>query len=162
MKIQTMSKVLVLILLLCTGKIGIGNAFAQKMDKAAFYAAMTSGKMEDIEKELAVLTESEQGYAGALIIRKAAIVPKAKEKLKLFKEGRIKLETALQNEPDNAEYHFLRLSIEEHAPKIVKYKADLQADKAFVIKHFDKLSPVVQRAVKDYSKDSKILRPEEL
>lgn len=136
------------------------RVFAQKIDKAAFYAAMTSGSKEEIDKELATLTDSEQGYAGALMIRKAGL-PKAKERLKSFKEGRAKLEAALADDPDNIEYHFLRLTIQEHAPMIVRYKSNLQADKAFVIKHFARLSLVVQRAVKDYSKTSKILKPED-
>lgn len=148
-------------LFLFAGKTGVQQAFAQKMDKAAFYAAMTSGSADEINKELDALGDGEQAYAGALIIRKAGL-PKAKERLKLFKQGKAKLEAAITAEPDNTEYRFLRLSIQEHTPKIVKYKADLEADKAFVIKHFAKLSLVVQRAVKDYAKDSKILKPEDL
>jgi hypothetical protein len=158
MKMKIVWKTLCLsICLLIAATVG----YAQKMDKAAFYAAMTSGNKDDIEKELTILSDNEQAYAGALIIRKAGL-PKAKERLKLFKTGKAKLEAALVNEPDNTEYHFLRLSIQEHAPKIVKYKGDLQADKAFVIKHFDKLSLVVQRAVKEYSKQSTVLKPEDL
>lgn len=134
-------------------------AYALALDKAAFYAAMTSGDITDIDKELAVLTDNEQGYTGALLIRKAGMVPKVKDKLKLFKQGRIKLETALQNDPENTEFHFLRLSIQEHAPGIVRYKANLDADKAFLIKHFNELPLIVQRAVKDYCKNSKTLKP---
>jgi hypothetical protein len=158
MKMKILWKVLLLTAFLSLGQLAAMRVFAQKMDKAAFYAAMQSGSKEDIEKELSVLTDNEQGYAGALIIRKAGL-PKAKERLKLFKEGKAKLEAAIANAPDNTELHFLRLSIQEHSPKIVDYKKNLEADKAYVIKHFDQLSPVVQRAVKDYSKDSKILKP---
>ena len=137
------------------------STFAQKLDKAAFYAVMQSGSKDDIDKQLSDLTaDSEQGYAGALIVRKAGL-PKAKERLKLFKQGKAKLEAAIAADPDNTELRFLRLSIQEHSPKIVKYKKDLEGDKAFVIKHFGKLSLVVQRAVKDYSKESKILKPED-
>ena len=150
-----------LITLIILNSIAI-STFAQKIDKAAFYAAMQSGSKDDIEKELATLTaDNEQGYAGALIVRKAGL-PKVKERLKLFKEGKAKLEAAITADPDNTELRFLRLSIQEHSPKIVKYKKDLEADKAFVIKHFSKLSLVVQHAVKDYSKESKILKPEDL
>jgi hypothetical protein len=147
-------------LFLFAGKLGVQQAFAQKMDKAAFYAAMKTDNANEINKELDALGDSEQGYAGALIIRKAGL-PKAKERLKLFKQGKAKLEAAIAADPENTEYRFLRLSIQEHTPKIVRYKADLEADKAFVIKHFSKLSLVVQHAVKDYSKDSKILKPED-
>lgn len=154
-------KALCVTLFILTAKLVVTPALAQKIDKAAFYAAMTSGSKDDIDKQLAGLTsDSEQGYAGALTIRKAGL-PKAKERLKLFKAGKAKLEAAIAADPENTELHFLRLSIQEHSPKIVKYKADLEADKAFVIKHFAKLSLVVQHAVKDYSKDSKILKPED-
>lgn len=132
---------------------------AAALDKAAFYSAILSGDKLEIDRELAALTDNEQGYIGALTIRKASLVPKVKDKLKLFKEGRKKLEAALLNDPDNAEFHFLRLSIQENAPAIVGYKANLKADKAFLIKHFNELSLVVQRAVKDYCQRSKILKP---
>ena len=158
MKMTIVYKAITLTLILLTGKFTLTQASAQRMDKAAFYAIMSSGGKEDIEKELALLTADEQGYAGALIIRKAGL-PKAKDRLKLFKEGRAKLEFALANDPDNTELHFLRLTIQEHSPKIVKYHSEIEVDKFFVQKHFDKLSPVVQHAVKDYSKDSKILKP---
>jgi hypothetical protein len=160
MKMKRIWKAVVIALILLTVKYTTPIAAAQKLDKSAFYEIMASGKIEDIDKELAILTDEQQAYAGALLIRKAGL-PKVKARLKLFKEGKAKLEAALANDPDNTEYHFLRLTIQEHSPKIVKYRADLQADKAFVIKHFDKLSLVVQRAVKDYSKDSKILKPED-
>lgn len=153
---------MILTLFLVTGKPAFNRAFAQKIDKTDFYAAMKSEDKEVIETELAKLTkDSEQGYAGALIIRKAGL-PKAKERLKTFKEGKAKLEAGLEADPDNAELHFLRLSIQEKSPKIVGYKKNMEADKDYVIKHFDQLSPVVQRAVKDYSKESKILKTSDL
>jgi hypothetical protein len=75
----------------------------------------------------------------------------------LFKDGRIKLETAINADNDHTEFHFLRLAIEEHAPKIVKYHADIKADKAIVIKNFKTLSSSVQQAILDYCKNSKVL-----
>lgn len=146
-------------LLLSVVQLAYAGVSREGTDKAAFYAAMTSGNLDDIDRELAALSDSEQGYTGALLIRKASLAPKVREKLKLFKQGRAKLEAALTNEPENTEYHFLRLSIQEHAPKIVNYKANLQADKDFLIKHFSQLSLVVQRAVKDYCKNSRVLKP---
>jgi hypothetical protein len=138
----------------------------QSFDKQGFYAVMASGKMEKINDELAIVTASnaseKEGYEGALLIRKAGLMKIPAEKLKYFKRGRIKLETAIMNDKDNAEYHFLRLSIEEHAPKIVKYSADIQADAAIVKKAYKNLSPVVQQAIVDYSKNSAVLNPRDL
>ena len=162
MKIKLM---LALLFLFGGVKVNAGT-FQQKFDKAAFYAAMASANMDEVNKELDVLsassTENKLGYEGALLMRKAGLVSRPAEKLKLFKAGRIKLETALLNDKDNVEFHFLRFAIEEHAPKIVKYKADLQADKQVIIKGYKNLSPVVQRAIMDYTKNSKLLSPQDL
>jgi hypothetical protein len=132
----------------------------QKFDKAAFYDAMASGDLTAIDKELDVV-KGKDGYEGALLMRKAGLVKKPKEKLALFKAGRIKLETALLADNENTEFHFLRLAIEEHAPKIVKYRKDIEKDKDLVIKNFKNLSPAVQHAILDYCKNSKVLHKEE-
>lgn len=137
------------------------TATAQKLDRAAFYAAMKSGSKEDIDKEIAALGDAEPGYTGALIIRTAGL-PGAKARLKTFKDGKAKLEAGIAADPENAELRFLRLSIQERSPKIVGYKGKMDEDKAFVIKHFAQLSPVVQKAVKDYTKESKVLKPDDL
>jgi len=86
---------------------------------------------------------------------------KPKDRLKFFKQGRIKLEIALLADNDNVEFHFLRLAIEEHAPKIVKYHSDIAKDKALVIKNFKNLSPAVQHAILDYCSNSKVLHKED-
>jgi len=132
----------------------------QKFEKAAFYDAMASGDLTAINKELDVV-KGKDGYEGALLMRKAGLVKKPKEKLALFKAGRIKLETALLADNENTEFHFLRLAIEEHAPKIVKYHKDINKDKDLVIKNFKNLSPAVQHAILDYCKNSKVLHKEE-
>jgi hypothetical protein len=138
----------------------------QKFEKSAFYNVMSSGNVEALDGQLSIL-ESEslhnkQGYEGALLMKKAGMVSPAGKKLQLFKAGRIKLETALKTDSTNTEFHFLRLAIEEHAPKIVKYHYDIEHDKAFVQKNFKSLSPTVQTAILDYCKKSKVLHAEDL
>jgi|SRR6185503_6527072 len=132
----------------------------QKFDKAEFYDAMASGDLTAIDKELDVV-KGKDGYEGALLMRKAGLVKKPKDKLSFFKAGRIKLETALLADNENIEFHFLRLTIEEHAPKIVRYHKDIEKDKELVIKNFKNLSPAVQHAILDYCKNSKVLHKEE-
>jgi hypothetical protein len=136
---------------------------AQKLEKAPFYKAMASDNIEEINQQLTVLADAgNNGYEGALLMKKASLAGKPKDKLSFFKAGRIKLETALQAEPENTDLHFLRLVIQEKAPKIVHYKADIEKDKELVLKNFKTLSPVVQRAIVDYSKTSKVLHTEDL
>ncbi|GAB2695854.1 hypothetical protein GCM10027037_19600 [Mucilaginibacter koreensis] len=143
----------------------IAGSMWQRIDKIAYFEAMASDHKAAVEKQLELLkgfsgTEKE-AYEGALLMKKAGLVVLPKDKLKYFKAGRIELETALRNDADNAEYHFLRLIIEEHAPKIVKYKADIAADAALVKKAYKTLPPAVQHAVRDYSKTSKVLSPQD-
>lgn len=145
---------------------GNTKVLAQKLERAAFYKAMASDDIEEINQELAVFTDAgtevKAGYEGALLMKKASLVSKPKDKLRFFKAGRIKLETALLADPDNTDLHFLRLVIQEKAPKIVRYRTDIEKDKNMVLKNFSSLSPVVQRAIVDYSKTSKVLHPEDL
>ncbi|WP_184547660.1 hypothetical protein [Mucilaginibacter sp. FT3.2] len=142
------------------------KVWAQKLEKAAFYKAMASDNIEEINQELATFTDAgtdtKTGYDGALLMKKASLVGKPKDKLSFFKAGRIKLETALLAEPGNTDLHFLRLVIQEKAPKIVHYRADIEKDKTLIIKNFKGLQPVVQQAIVDYSKTSKVLHTEDL
>lgn len=137
----------------------------QKFEKATFYSVMKSGDMAAIDNEMTIVNDApaneREGYTGALLMKKADLQRRAKDKLKFFKEGRIKLETALMADNTNTEFHFLRLAIEEHAPKIVKYRADIEKDKAFVIKNFKNQPPAVQHAILDYCSNSKALHKED-
>jgi hypothetical protein len=150
----------VLILFIWTAGPAKAEKSIQKFDKAAFYDVMASGDISAINNELDVVKDR-GGYEGALLMRKAGLVKKPKDKLAFFKAGRIKLETALLADNENVEFHFLRLAIEEHAPKIVRYRKDINNDKALVIKKFKNLSPAVQHAILDYCKNSKVLHKEE-
>lgn len=136
-----------------------------RFDKEEFYNVMSTGDVDAIDNELVVVTgyatTNKEGYEGALLLKKADLIRGARKKLDLFKAGRIKLETAINNNPDNVEDHFLRLAIEEHAPKIVKYHSDIEADKAIVKREFKNLLPIVQHAILDYCKKSKVLHTED-
>ncbi|MDB5209945.1 MAG: hypothetical protein JWQ30_772 [Sediminibacterium sp.] len=154
---------------LCMVALFLGQAkalVAQGFDKESFYSAMASGNMEQINDELVVVRAAsfheKDAYEGALLMRKSGLLKKAQEKLNAFKAGRIKFETALQDDGDNAEYRFLRLTIQEHAPRVVKYYHEIEKDSQFIKKAYKNLSPVVQKAILDYSKTSKVLRPEDL
>jgi hypothetical protein len=143
----------------------VGKGYQQKFEKAEFYAIMKSGTLEVVNTELETIKDAPEkekdGYEGALLMRKAGLLKKPKDRLSSFKQGRIKLETALLADPDNAELHFLRLIIEEHAPKIVKYHSDIEKDKTLIIKNFKNLPPAVRHAILDYCENSKVLHKED-
>ncbi len=159
-------KIIFALFCMLTALIVRGEYLQEKFDKAAYYAAMDSGDIDAINKEISVVTSlsftGKDGYEGALLMRKSGLLAHPPEKLRFFKIGRIKLEAALLNDKDNAEFHFLRFAIQEHAPNIVKYHNDLYMDKEFIKKTYKDLPPVVQRAIKDYTRNSKLLTAQDL
>ncbi len=154
-------KILFAAYFIISGAMVQGKDLLQDFDRSGFYAVMASGNIKNVNEELILLNSAsiieKDAYEGALMMRKSGLIKIPAEKLKYFKKGRIKLETALLKDSNNGEYHFLRLTIQEHAPKIVKYRAELENDKQYILKSFKNLSPVVQQAIIDYSKNSKIL-----
>ncbi len=132
-------------------------------DRSAFYAAMASSDMGEIDAQLAVLKTApfneKEGFEGALMMKKSGMLSKAKDKLSLFKAGRSKLEAAIAKDKDNTEYRFLRVIIQEHAPKIVNYRSELERDSQLIRSNYKTLPPPVQQAIIDYSKKSSILKP---
>ena len=142
-----------------------GFAWAQKaeINRADFYAAMASDKLEIVNGQQELLRSSDvdnkEAFEGALLMKKAGLVGKASEKLSLFKSGHKLLDNAIKNDATNAELRFLRLMIQEHAPKIVKYKGNIDGDSTVIRQGFHQLHPSIQKAIIDYSKNSKILKP---
>ena len=145
---------------------GNGMREWQGFDKGGYYAVMASGNIAAVDSILALLQQGtlkeREAYEGALLMRKAGLLRRPKEKLSVFRSGARKLETALAKDSSNGEYHFLRLIIQENAPGAVHYNKDVDKDSQFVYRSFKLLSPVVQKAVLDYSKHSKTLRAKEL
>ena len=132
-------------------------------DKSAFYNAMAANDVNSINAQLDIVKTSsineKEAYEGALLMKKAGLITKPAEKLSLFKAGRLKLEAAIKKDKENAEFSFLRLIIQEHAPKIVEYRNNINADVSTIRSNFKTLSPVVQQAIHDYTKKSKVLKP---
>jgi len=161
------TKIFILLLFVSVGaKVIAAKPLLQNFDKTRFYSVLKSGDISSIDNEILLVNKADmdekEAYEGTLLMKKAGLTPLPKDKLRLFKSGRIKLETALASDATNTEYHFLRLIIEEHAPKVVKYKSDLQSDSRYVSEHFKVLPATIQKAVLDYSKTSKALPAENL
>jgi hypothetical protein len=138
----------------------------QPFDKARYYAVLASAGVDAIDAELSVLESASikdnDAFEGALLMKKAGLLKRPKDKLATFKSGYRKLESAMAKDSSNIEYHFLRLVIQEHAPKVVHYNKDQESDSQAIIRSFKSLSPVVQQAILDYCKHSNILHAKEL
>ena len=133
---------------------------AQQFNKEEYYTAMSKNNISDINAQLEILKnatfEDKDAFEGALLMKKAGVVTPLLEKLNLFKAGHLKLEAEIKKHADNVEYRFLRVMIQENAPKIVRYKGDLKADCAIIKNAFSKLLPSLQQNIVNYCKVSKI------
>lgn len=157
-------RIVSVVLLMVSGIITQGNPLTQGFDKARYYKVIATEDIELINVELEVIKNSsntnKEAYEGALLMKKAGLV-KGPERLRLFKSGRSKLEASIKKDNNNAELRFLRVIIQEHALKIVNYRSDLPKDTEVIQSSFKRLSPVVQQAIIDYSKQSKALSAKE-
>src|ERR1700743_2133811 len=80
----------------------------QVFDKAGYYVVMASGSLTDVDSVLSLLQQgaAKEAFEGALLMRKAGLLHRPKEKLSVFRSGALKLEAALAKDSGNAEYHF--------------------------------------------------------
>ncbi len=131
-----------------------------------FFKAFSSGNVEKIDQVLEIFKDAEgrmvRAYEGALLMKKADLIKGAGAKLKMFKKGHEIFEGELAADPDNAELRFIRLCIQENAPKILKYRQEIETDKAFVVKSFASLPGDIRKHIIDYAGSSNVLRPGEL
>ncbi len=141
------------------------NLLAQQFNKTEYYAILKTGTVSEINNEMALIDASSLGgkeaFAGTLQMKKAGLLKVPKEKLSNFKKGATKLEMVLRSDTSNVEYRFLRLIIQEHSPRVVKYRSRIEDDAAFIKKNYKALSPEVQKVVIDYSQTSKALKPQD-
>ncbi len=133
------------------------------LNRTAYYKAMESQSKTLVDAQLTALNATapaneKNAFLGAMTMRRAGIGGNPASKLKLFKQGHAMLEEAIKQDPDNAEYRFLRLIIQENAPGILGYKDDEEKDSAFIRKSYKSLPEELQKTIADYNKKSKVLK----
>ncbi|WP_417589760.1 hypothetical protein [Owenweeksia hongkongensis] len=122
------------------------------------------------EEGLALLLEKigepdnnrERASKGVLLMKFAAFQSGPGDKLSTFKEGHTLLENAISKEPENSEYLFFRLLIQENAPRILGYSDNIEADASKIRESYNGLSQELKNAILAYSKTSKALNSEDL
>lgn len=113
-----------------------------------------------LHKKLSSISQNDDktlyGYKGAVYTLKAKHAKAIKEKKEFFKEGVSIIEAAIAAEPDNIELRFIRLSVQENAPKILKYRDHIEEDKDFILGRLSKLKDgSVKNLIYKFVKDSK-------
>ena len=101
-------------------------------------------------------------YKGAVLILMAKYSKVIKEKKTFFKEGATLLNFAIFEEPANVEMRCIRLSIQENAPKLLKYRANKTEDKQFIKDGYDTIkSTTIKTYVRGFIMQSKSFSDEE-
>ena len=101
-------------------------------------------------------------YKGAVLILMAKYSKVIKEKKFFFKEGATLLNFAIFEEPANVEMRCIRLSIQENAPKLLKYRANKAEDKQFIKDGYDTIkSTTIKTYVRGFIMQSKSFSDEE-
>lgn len=129
-------------------------------------ATEDSTKTNILHEKLSSITQKEDNtlfcYKGAVYTLKAKHAKAIKDKKAFFKEGASIIEAALAAEPDNIELRFIRLSVQENAPKILKYRDHIEKDKNFILGRLSKLKESsVKNLIYGFVKDSKTFSEEE-
>ncbi len=102
------------------------------------------------------------GYKGAIATLKAKYAKGIKDKKTFFKEGAEMMEDAIAADPENVELHFIRLTVQENAPRIVNYQDQIESDKAIILKNYSLLKErEVKEMIQSYCKSSKAFTEEE-
>ena len=113
-------------------------------------------KVKKTDKKLLV------AYKGAVLILMAKYSKVIKEKNFFFKEGATLLNFAIFEEPANVEMRCIRLSIQENAPKLLKYRANKTEDKQFIKDGYDTIkSTTIKTYVRGFIMQSKSFSDEE-
>ncbi len=130
-------------------------------EKKAFYGALSSGNVTVLDKQIAVAKglkgKEVAAFEGALLMRKSHLLKVPAQKMSMFKQGLKLLESSIGRDPGNAEYRFLRLMIQENAPKVVGYNKSIVEDAHAIKNNYKSLPVETQQAVLAYSKSSKML-----
>lgn len=106
---------------------------------------------EALSKSLANISKEDDAtriaYKGALLTLSAKFTKAIRDKKKYFKEGVALLEHAVSKAPENIEIRCLRMGVQENAPKIVRYKGNLEEDKQFII---DRYPSIKDEGIKEF------------
>lgn len=84
--------------------------------------------LEGVSKSDKPVLVAYKGSGLALLARYEKLTARAPK----IKEAVQWIEQAVAKEPENAEIRLIRLSVQEHLPKFLKYNDDIEADKQFL------------------------------
>ena len=137
---------------------------SKPVNKLEFYNAFKSNDKAVINKGIEQVkvgnsTTLTNAYLGALTMKSAQFPATPKEKIAVFKEGKILLEASIEKEPKNGEFRFLRIAMQEKSPKILHYNGNIEEDKKILFDNYASLELLVKKVIKKYAEESEVLSP---
>lgn len=134
-----------------------------QLDRKAIYSALASDSKDAVQKQLDVIENAKESsevkaFKGALQMKAAQFQKTAKDKLNLFNAGKKMLESEIKSNDGNVEYRFLRLLIQENAPKQLKYNGNVDEDVTAIVTGYSKLKESTKTALESYAKKSSSLK----
>ncbi|UXP32547.1 hypothetical protein N6H18_00965 [Reichenbachiella agarivorans] len=131
------------------------------------YQALAGDSLESLEKALHELSKQKEtslirAYQGALIAKEAEYQKGVGDKVKSFKKGATMLEAEIEANPEEVEYRFLRLAIQEQSPGILGYKDNMEEDKKIIIDNYLSLKPALKKQIALYAKKSSVISSDDL
>lgn len=136
-------------------------AQSQTFNRTVFYEAYAADSLIAVDNTINLMWDTnfreKQAYIGALLLKKCQLLSNTEDKLSLYLEGRERLEDAIHLDPFNAEYRFLRLTVQENLPHTMGYYKNVEEDAAMVNEKFADLPLEVERAIIRYTPRSKAL-----
>ncbi|HLV43258.1 MAG TPA: hypothetical protein VKY37_13335 [Brumimicrobium sp.] len=100
-------------------------------------------------------------YIGASEVLLAKYGASPAEKLKLFKEGKAKIEEAITTDSKNIEIRLIRLIIQNKAPSFLRYSSDIDQDKNLIIDQFQSAPADVKSFIQKIAHDTDVFTEEE-
>ncbi len=139
---------------------------AQAQDRKEVYRLLQSDSLTEVNRMLDRLKEDTaplaNAFRGTLMMRKAHLLKIPGQKLNVFKNGARLLEKEIKDNPEQAEFRFLRLIIQENAPKILNYDEKKAEDREVILRAFGKLDQELKTEIRNYARKSKVLNAAEL
>ena len=132
------------------------------LNRVTFYKAMESNDQTLVDAQISELnlasSNLKNAFLGAMIMKRAGIGGNPLYKLWLFKKGHELLEDAIKGDPNNPEFRFLRLMIQENAPGFLGYNDSEEKDSKFIRNAYNSLPENLQKTISGYNKTSRILK----
>lgn len=142
--------------------VGLTSIMNAALDRKSFFKSISTEDQSTLKAErekLSKLADSDdkRAFLATIIMKESQFMPTVKGKWDKFVLGKNALEKEIKANANNAEYRFLRLLIQENAPKVVRYSGNVSQDAQFIAKNLSTINAITKKTIQDYAKKSPAL-----